>query len=273
MQACWGTGKGYHNSNQPPVEYTVQNPFYRFKAVGYNVIPEHENAEGIVKLIFNKKFLEINSQKQVLINGISGILGNKPNLKVTIQHIKSLSDIQTEVRIVVSEKGVTGNSRKIPATDLAHYLNQPTQKQQLSNVGIVNIIAYVTPSKGALEEYLRTIPQGFDPQMWKAAIIDNPNPSKYMPVPIFGFNDLKARKLRQEYETGIHRAFEEKLTTELDELKKKHADSTAKINELKQRFLHLQHRTLKVRSCFLLLFIECLLKKLFFSDYCQTRKY
>ena len=29
LQACWGTGKGYYNSGQPPVEYTPQNPFYR----------------------------------------------------------------------------------------------------------------------------------------------------------------------------------------------------------------------------------------------------
>ncbi|XP_044257771.1 nuclear pore complex protein Nup54 [Tribolium madens] len=246
LQACWGTGKGYYSPNQPPVEYTVHNPFYRFKAVGYNIIPEHDNTEGIVKLIFNRKYAELSSQKQVLINGISGILGNKPNLKVTIQHIKALSDTQSELRIVVMEKGVTGTSRKIPATDLANYLNQPTQKQQLTNVGVTTIIAYVTPSKAALEEYLKTVPQGFDPQMWRAAIMDNPNPSKYMPVPIYGFNDLKARKLKQEHETGLHKAFEEKITNELAELKKKHAASLARINELKHRFLHLQHRTLRI---------------------------
>jgi nuclear pore complex protein Nup54 len=87
---------------------------------------------------------------------------------------------------------------------------------------------------------------GFDPQMWKAAIVDNPNPNKYMPVPIYGFNDLKARKLKQEHETGLHKAFEEKINNELAELKKKHAASIARINELKHRFLHLQHRTLRV---------------------------
>lgn len=100
------------------------------------------------------------NQKQVLINGISGILGNKPNLKVIIQHVKAIADTQTEIRIVVMEKGVTGTSRKIPATDLANYLNQPAQKQQLTNVGVTSIVAYVTPSKAALEEYLKTVPLG-----------------------------------------------------------------------------------------------------------------
>lgn len=59
LQACWGTGKGYYNSTQPPIEYTPQNPFYRFKAMGYNVIPEQDNSDGIVKLIFDKKILDL----------------------------------------------------------------------------------------------------------------------------------------------------------------------------------------------------------------------
>lgn len=146
----------------------------------------------------------------------------------------------------MTEKGPTGSTRKILATDLAAYLSQPTQKQQLTNVGVTSIAAYVIPSKAALEEYLKTVPLGFDPQMWKAAIADNPNPSKYMPVPIYGFGDLKARKLKQEYETGLHRAFEEKICQELADLKKKHAASIAKINELKHRFMILQHKTLRV---------------------------
>lgn len=59
LQACWGTGKGFYNMSQPPVEYTPQNPFYRFKAIGYNVIPEQDNSEGIVRLIFSKPIGEM----------------------------------------------------------------------------------------------------------------------------------------------------------------------------------------------------------------------
>lgn len=59
LQACWGTGKGYYSQNQPPVEYNHCNPFYRFKAIGYMVIPERENSEGLVKLCFNKKESEM----------------------------------------------------------------------------------------------------------------------------------------------------------------------------------------------------------------------
>lgn len=87
-------------------------------------------------------------------------MGNKQNLSVEIVQIKAISENQTEIKITVSEKNVTGNSRKIPATDLATYLNQPTQKQQLVNVGVNTISPVVTPSKAELEEYLREPPPG-----------------------------------------------------------------------------------------------------------------
>lgn len=96
----------------------------------------------------------------MLKNGIAGILGNRPNLTVEINQIKALSDVQTEVKIVVLEKGVTGNSRKIPATDLSSFLNQPQQKQQLTNVGVAQITPVVTPTKSELEEYLKNPPPG-----------------------------------------------------------------------------------------------------------------
>lgn len=31
LQAFWGTGKGYFNNNIPPVDFTQENPFCRFK--------------------------------------------------------------------------------------------------------------------------------------------------------------------------------------------------------------------------------------------------
>lgn len=33
LQAYWGTGKGYYSNNNPPVEFTQENPFCRFKVM------------------------------------------------------------------------------------------------------------------------------------------------------------------------------------------------------------------------------------------------
>lgn len=101
------------------------------------------------------------NQQDFLKNGIAGILGNKPNLAVEISQIKTISENQTEIKITVTEKSVTGNSRKIPATELATFLNQTAQKQQLLNVGVSTITPVVTPSKSELEEYLKQPPPGW----------------------------------------------------------------------------------------------------------------
>ncbi|XP_018334556.1 probable nucleoporin Nup54 [Agrilus planipennis] len=246
LQACWGTGKGYYSQHQPPIEYDHSNQFYRFKAVGYTVIPNAENSEGLVKLTFNKKESELMNQKDVLIKGLSGILGNKPNLTVEIETIKNLDGNRTEVTVIVSEKGATGQTRKIPASDLSSFLNQPMNKQQLTNVGVTSIFPYVTPTKAQIEEYLKNPGQGVDPTMWQMAQIDNPNPNKYLPTVINGFADLKRRMLTQEYETGLHRAFLAKVIREIKEVKSKHTASLAQIAEMKQKFLALQHRTLRI---------------------------
>lgn len=79
---------------------------------------------------------------------------------MNIEHIKAISETDSEVMISVSEKGITGTSRKIYATDLSNFLNQPMQKQQLTNVGVSYIGAYMTPTKEQLDEYLRVPPPG-----------------------------------------------------------------------------------------------------------------
>lgn len=83
-------------------------------------------------------------------------------------------------------------------------------------------------------------------QMWQAAIQDNPDLKKYVPVAINGFSDLKSRMLQQEYQTGLHQTFLERVNQDITDLKTKHSTSIAQITELKQKFLELQHRILRV---------------------------
>lgn len=246
LQACWGTGKGYYNAAQPPMEYDTSNPLCRYKAIGYVVMPGEDNSQGIVKLIFNKKELDLSNQKEALINGILGILGNKPTLSIHINQIKALNDVQTSVMISVSEKGVTGTSRKIPAIDLANYLNQPLQKQQLNNVGVSLIAPYVPLTKAQLQDYLRTTPPGVEQQFWQTAQVDNPDPHKFMPIVLKGFGGLKQRMLSEQFETSLHRGYLDKVSTDILELKKKQANSVARIGELKQKYAQLHHRLLKI---------------------------
>lgn len=99
-------------------------------------------------------------QKEQLIASLNTVMGNKPNLTITIQDIRAIADSKTQVLIFVQEKGMTGTVRKIPASDLANYLLQPMQKQQLVSLGAENVFAHVTPDSDQLQEYLSKPPLG-----------------------------------------------------------------------------------------------------------------
>lgn len=67
VQASWGTGKGFYSASQPPVDYTQQNPYCRFKAIGYSVIPGNDNKEGLIAIVLNKKETEVRYVNDFLV--------------------------------------------------------------------------------------------------------------------------------------------------------------------------------------------------------------
>ena len=74
-----------------------------------------------------KKEAEIEASKAQLISGISTMLGNKPNIKVSVQNIKATSGDTSEVVLTVEETSQTGAVRKVPATEMHTFFNQPNQ--------------------------------------------------------------------------------------------------------------------------------------------------
>ena len=63
--------------------------------------------------------------------------------------------------IYVLERPATGPAKRIPANDLANYLNQPAQKQQItSQLNVENVLAKVGWSNEQLKEYLDKAPAG-----------------------------------------------------------------------------------------------------------------
>lgn len=87
---------------------------------------------------------------------------------------------------------------------------------------------------------------GIDIRMWKQAIEDNPDPTKFIPVPIVGFDELKLRIQCQEKETETHALYLAKVQRDLTELKQKHIDATATILGHKRKLADLSHRILNV---------------------------
>ncbi|XP_069702368.1 nucleoporin p54 [Periplaneta americana] len=244
LQALWGIGKAYYSQTAPPVELTQQNPLCRFKAIGYSCMPSSDNAQGLVTITFNKKEEEVRSQQAQLVTSMNIVLGSKPNLTLTIEGIKPISETKTQVAIYVEEKSVTGSMRRIPGTDLSAYLMM--QKQQLSTLGADNVFPQVTPDKDQIKEYLENPPAGIDPRLWKQAQLDNPNPENYIPVPMIGFGEVRWRMKCQEQETKLHQAFLDRVAEDIAELQKQHTATVAKVAEYRRKFLELEHRVLQV---------------------------
>ncbi|XP_057340527.1 nuclear pore complex protein Nup54 [Microplitis mediator] len=246
IQALWGTGKAYYATDKPPLELNQENLLCRFKAIGYSCMPTTDNNDGLVVLCFNKKENDLKESKPQLITSLTTILGNKPNLTVNVDNVKASGDSKCQVAICVTEKGVTGSVRKIPANELVGFLSQPVQKQQLTSLGVENMFAQVKLDAAALKEYLENPPCAIDPRLWKQAQLDNPNPETYIPVPMIGFQQVKYRLKCQEEETARHRAFLDQVADKIQELQRAHTATQARLKEHRRSLLELQHRVLQV---------------------------
>ncbi|XP_031840662.1 nuclear pore complex protein Nup54 isoform X2 [Nomia melanderi] len=246
IQALWGTGKAYYSMNAPPIELNQENPLCRFKAIGYSRMPEADNNDGLVVLCFNKKKNDVKEGETQLIGFMNNILGNKPNLSLTIDNIKATGEDKSQVTIFVTEKGITGAPRKIPASELVAYLSQPMQKQQLMQNGVEDILPLIKLDPAQLKEYLDNPPCSIDPRLWKQAQLDNPNPDLYIPVPMIGFQQVKHRLKCQEEETARHRNFLDMAAEEIQKLQRQHTAIQARLKEHRRTLLELQHRVLQV---------------------------
>ncbi|XP_055920454.1 probable nucleoporin Nup54 [Eupeodes corollae] len=248
LQAMWGVGKSFYSQTAAPVEITPQNYLCRFKSMGYSRLPGKDNKMGLVALNFNKPLSDINAQKQQIIASLNQVFGNKPNLLINIESMKEQDDKKSQIVIYIEEKSqmAPNETKRVLATDASNYLNQANIKPQLGNLGIEDVLALVLPDEDQLKEYLENPPKGIDPRMWRQAKLDNPDPKKFIPVPMIGFHDLKWRIKCQENETETHALYLNKVERDLAELKQRHASTTAKIMEHKRKLAELSHKILKI---------------------------
>uniref|UniRef100_A0A182IPA6 Nucleoporin Nup54 alpha-helical domain-containing protein n=1 Tax=Anopheles atroparvus TaxID=41427 RepID=A0A182IPA6_ANOAO len=247
LQAMLGTGKSFYSQHAPPVDITPSNFLCRFKTMGYSKLPGKENKAGLVGLTINKTVDQIKEQQQQFIASMSQILGNKPNITIVVDNVKSISDAKVQVVIYIEEKSTISNeTKRVLATEVAGYLNQPMPKQQLASLGIESAVALVLPEDDQLKEYLDNPPKGIDPRMWEQAKMDNPDSKRFIPVPMIGFQDLKWRIKCQENETEIHASYLAKVEKEIAELKQRHVNTTAKVAEHRRNLAELSHRILRV---------------------------
>ncbi|XP_029301134.1 LOW QUALITY PROTEIN: nucleoporin p54 [Cottoperca gobio] len=246
LQAYWGTGKGYYSNNNQPVDFTQENPFCRFKAVGYSCVPVSKDEDGFVVLLLNKKEADVRVQQQHLVETLHKFLGNNQSLTVNVDGVKALLNDQTEVIIYVVERSPNGTSKRIPATTLFSYLEQANIKVQLAQIGVAMSVTRTELSPAQLKQLLQNAPAGVDPIIWEQAKVDNPEPEKLIPVPMVGFKELLRRLQIQEQMTKQHQTRVDIISSDISELQKNQATTVAKISQYKRKLMDLSHRVLQV---------------------------
>ncbi|XP_049593859.1 nucleoporin p54 isoform X2 [Syngnathus scovelli] len=246
LQAYWGTGKGYFSNNNPPVEFNQENPFCRFKAVGYSCVPVSKDEDGLVVLVLNKKEADVRAQQQLLVESLHKVLGSNQTLSVNVDGVKSLPNDQTEVIIYVVERSLNGTSKRIPASTLFTYLEQTNIKAQLTQLSVAMSVARTELTPAQQKQLLQNAPAGVDPIIWEQAKVDNPDPEKLIPVPMVGFKELLHRLQIQEQMTKQHQTRVDIVSNDISELQKNQATTVAKIAQYKRKLMDLSHRVLEV---------------------------
>ncbi|KAK5617681.1 Nuclear pore complex protein Nup54 [Crenichthys baileyi] len=246
LQAFWGTGKGYYANNNPSVDFTQENPFCRFKAVGYSCVPVSKDEDGLVVLILNRKEPDVRAQQQQLVESLHRVLGSNQTLTVNVEGVKALPNDQTEVIVYVVERSPNGTSKRIPASTLFSFLEQANIKVQLTQIGVVISVTRTELSPAQLKQLLQNAPAGVDPIIWEQAKVDNPDPEKLIPVPMVGFKELLRRLQIQEQMTKQHQTRVDIISNDISELQKNQATTVAKIAQYKRKLMDLSHRVLQV---------------------------
>ncbi|GAB6019491.1 Nuclear pore complex protein Nup54 [Chamberlinius hualienensis] len=246
LQAFWGTGNGFYANGAPPISFTPENVYCKFKAVGYSCLPTSKNESGLVSLILDKTDIEVRTLQPQLVDGLFKILGSQPTLSVCVEGVKPSAENKAEVTVYLLERAPTGLSKRVTATDLYNYFNQPNIKLQLTTFGVEKVIIKAKPSSEQLRHYMETPQSGIDQMVWQQACKDNPDPERFIPVPMIGFAELNRRLKHQEEETKVHDSRLELIGNELTELQNKLISREAKISEFKRKHLELCNRILKI---------------------------
>ncbi|XP_072261605.1 nucleoporin p54 isoform X2 [Pyxicephalus adspersus] len=246
LQALWGTGKGYFNNNIPPVEFTQENLFCRFKAIGYSCIASNKDEDGLVELVFNKKEADIRAQQQQLVESLHKVLGGHQTLTVNVEGVRTVPDDQTEVVIYVVERSPNGTSRRVPSSSLQGYFEQSNVKANLQQLGVTLTMARIELSPAQIKQLLQNPPTGVDRNIWEQAKIDNPDPERLIPVAMIGFKELLRRLKVQDQMTKLHQSRLDMISEDISELQKNQATTVAKIAQYKRKLMELSHRVLQV---------------------------
>lgn len=246
LQAFWGAGKGYYAPNMPPVEFTPENPYCRFKAVCYARIPDYRNEDGHVLINIGKPLSEVEQHKQQIVTTLTTLFNGAEVVVELVYAGQSLN--QTVVHMHVLQPLPNGGKQKAPSSDVYRHMAAPTSAETVKNLCILDVIPLVSLNDKQMKEYLDTPQRGIDPALWEQGKRENPNPKKFFPVVKVGFQELQMQFKEQEQHAEKLQTSMKEITDAITQLKHKQAMVKAAIQNAKWKQANLMRRVLKLVS-------------------------
>ena len=199
LQAFYGFGKMFYQNSS--IEVNKENQLCRFKTIGFSCKPTSKNEDGLVTLQFNKKVTDIKNNEKNVIDGLHRIFNSDPSLNVVVESIKPVDTDKCELVFYLNQRVSQMNEQfnRVPSLKVFEHLNKQdapslgglrttqTIKQQLEQLGVVNMYPIVGLTEEEIKKYLENAPVGLNPALWEQANKNNPNPKKLIPVQINGF--------------------------------------------------------------------------------------
>jgi len=175
---------------------------------------------------------------------LKSIIGSNFIIKIEI------TKILPENKAVLSLSVIDPNTNKpLSCVQLQNYLSQPNIRTQLNNIfmnTLLNIVPLAPLSKQELEDYLNNPPKGIDERLWAQAKLENPDPNRFIPVPLVGFAALNERFKLQEKETQQHKMRLKLITDDVSALERHVTETKSKLDECKRKHIALSNRVLKI---------------------------
>lgn len=246
LQCYWGCGKAVYSadgSNVQLIDLDQIQAGHRFKAITYSEY--RKDADDVDEIAIVVRYEEESALKTAILsyeNNLKSVFNQYP---VKAESIKVMPNKKALIYFSVTDPS---NNRKVSSSQIVSHLTSVNIKNQLPTIfgnNFVQIVPLSNRPKQEIEEYLSHPPLGIDQLIWSQAKLENPDPNRFIPVPLIGFSSLNERFELQEQEINQQRNRMKILANDVSALERSIESTKAKLEEARKRNVPIRARILR----------------------------
>lgn len=246
LQSYWGCGKAIYSADGSNVQLIDLNHIqagHRFKAIAYSEY--HRDVDDVDGVGIVVRYDDESALKTAVLsyeNNLKSIFNQYP---VKAESVKLMPSKKALINFSITDPST---SKKISSLQVVSHLTSGTIKNQLPSIfsnNFVQIVSLSPLSKQEIEDYLSHPPSGIDQLIWSQAKLENPDPDKFIPVPLIGFQSLNERFQIQEEEINQQKNRMKLLMNDISTLERSVESTKAKLEDARKRNVPIRARVLR----------------------------